>query len=722
MPSTSRFDERIGKVFLPEANTIDTGQDFTPNPEGPELPPGIPGIPGRFEEPRLQVKWPFPEQFFWKFCFTSLKPGCYSIGFTPTGTSILGTRFRGTLRIESGGNSFRMSGDLYTYRLFDDIVVRWPIEKLQVFGPIRDAGLVSDGPGGEAADTSGVIPIYARRKYRSYLKGTSAQLFKLVPKGTECSFTLNFDEFVYNQPTTGFSGSFNSTKTRSVRYVLRHTSTPDLYSGEAYEVTSAGTTLIGTVSIRWISDFFRRAHLQLNTLEDADSPPASVGAATFSSIFANAGWDLSFTDGGTVPLPASLAGIDIFDCWAFADYHTLMQSVPGYNSADLDSAWRVHLIAVPARLGCSRGWMFDSSSGADPNDIGREGSVTHSHDGYPAGDCPDGMGGSHYDGAADEQQRDNPRSFLRSATHEVGHAFNQIHQSFELGNDNSIMTPTPSVATVLGVGGTFPDGINLAFNDTVKRHLRHLPDPAVRPGAMDFFGSAIAAPEAADVAWPETLNVTVTPSADQVVLGEPIDLEYRLTNNGASAVPVPETLDVDSLTVRVNVTDPSGRITFMRPPNVSSCPSLELIELEPGKSIEGRMQLFWGKEGFAFETPGRHVVEVIILWNVAGVHVGASGLQPVFVGYPVSKTDNDMAALLLDPEVGRAIATERAWLFEGAVEKIKEATRRGPNHPAAKAIAKRVVLTPPRRTTTRKGSSKRVSPSKQPKPRKPPKG
>ena len=59
------------------------------------------------------------------------------------------------------------------------------------------------------------------------------------------------------------------------------------------------------------------------------------------------------------------------------------------------------------------------------------------------------------------------------------------------------MTPTPGVADVLGTARVFPGQINLAFNDQVKRHLRHLPDPAVRPGAMDFFGSAIAAPEAA---------------------------------------------------------------------------------------------------------------------------------------------------------------------------------------------------------------------------------
>jgi hypothetical protein len=704
MPPTSRFDERIGKVFLPEADAIDTGRDFTPNPEGPELPPGIPGLPPELEEPRLPIKWP-PDLIIPKFCITRLKPGCYTLGFTPTGTPIFGTRYRGTLRVESIGTGLgiRMSGDLYSHRLFDDIVVKWPLEKARVFGPIRDAGIASDGPGGEAADTGGVIPIYPRRKYRSYLKGTSAQLFKIVPRGTPCSFTLNFDEFVYNHPAAGFSGSFNTAPTRSVRFVLRHTSTADMYSGEAY----SGTTLLGTVSIRWVSDFFRRAHLQLNTLTGAEAPPASVGTSTFSTIFADTGWDLSFTDGGGIPLPGTLSGVNINACWSNANLHTLVSSVPGYNPADLDSVWRVHLVAVPAAMNCSRGVMFDSTTfGADPNSVPREGSGTFSRDGYPATEVPDGMGGSHYDGAANQQQRNVPRAFLRSATHEVGHAFNQIHQGFELGNDNSIMSPTPSVATVLGVGGTFPDAINLAFNDTVKKHLRHLPDPAVRPGAMDFFGSAVSAPEASDVAWPETLEVTVVPSSDQIALGEPIDLAFTLKNTGPAPVPVPETLDVPSLTVRISVTDPSGRITFMRPYNVSSCPSLNLIELAPGKSVEGQAPLFWGTEGFAFTTPGRHEVDVIILWNVAGVHVAATGSHAVYVSYPTSKTDNDMAALLLDPEVGRAIATKRAWQFERAAERIKQATSKGGSHPAAKAIARLAVLTPPRRTgpTTRGGS------------------
>src|SRR5207237_5232024 len=193
---------------------------------------------------------------------------------------------------------------------------------------------------------------------------------------------------------------------------------------------------------------------------------------------------LSFSFVGDIPLPPALVGVqDPNQCWSQANCATLMASIPGYNPAVLDTVWRAFLTAIPAKLGCSRGQMFDTGSG-NPNNIAREGAVTNSRDGYPTSDS------SHFGAAAGGMQKDFPRSFLRSASHEVGHTFNQIHQELEGGSDNSIMTTTPSVADVLfGQGKTFPNDIHLGFNDRVRRHLIHLPDPAVRPGAMDFFGA-----------------------------------------------------------------------------------------------------------------------------------------------------------------------------------------------------------------------------------------
>ena len=148
-------------------------------------------------------------------------------------------------------------------------------------------------------------------------------------------------------------------------------------------------------------------------------------------------------------------------------------------TTNLDAEWRTHLVVVPAAMGCSRGVMYDQI------DVPREGSASFSDDGYPASHS------SNFGDAEDEMQRDVPRAFLRSASHEVTHAFNQIHQESETTADNSIMTTTPSVADVLGgpttgAPGVFPDQINLGFNTTVRNHLAHMPDPVIRPGGWPF--------------------------------------------------------------------------------------------------------------------------------------------------------------------------------------------------------------------------------------------
>jgi hypothetical protein len=688
MARTDRLSERIGAVFIPEPDAVPAGdEDLDLGPEEDLIPGAEPPAP---IDPDLELlDWdadrrrPRPAT-----CRTSLKQGCYTVSFVPKGAPVLGNRFRGTMRVERRARGVRFSGDLYRYRLLDDLVVDWPRPVVGLQG-LERASVPTD----EAADTPGTIPIYPRASYRSYLKGTKARLVSRKRLGVACSFTLEMDEFVYDHPAAGFSGSFDPAPTRSIRWVMQRTSTPHLYSGEAFD----GATSLGTVSMRWVSGFYRRAAVQLNTLKGAESPP-TVDGATIASIFADAGWDVTFTDGGTIDLPPALSSVAVNACWDKGDLHALMTSAPGYDPADLDTVWRVHLVAVPAKIGCSRGVMFDSSLGADPNEIPREGSATFSRDGYPASETP------HYDAAAGKQQRNVPRAYLRSATHEVGHAFNQIHQGFEAGNDNSIMTPTPAVADALGTAGVFPDGIALAFNDTVKRHLRHQPDPTVRPGAMDFFGAAVAAPEPADVAWIETAELALEVSSRRVRLGQPVTLRYRLSNQGRMPLAVPETLDTESLTVRVNVADPTGRITFMRPEAVTSCPRITTEELGPDSSREGEVTLFWGRDGFAFETPGRHVVEVIVLWKVGGVPVAASGEQDVFVDYPVSDADNEVAALMLDPEVGRAVAAGDLSAFAGASERVERAAKAAGEHPALEALAAMGMRTPPkgRRGATRK--------------------
>jgi hypothetical protein len=657
MTAIRDFAKRVGSVFIPVADTVPITDDPANSPAKPS-------------------PVPFPPVLR---CLVKLREGCYSVTFLPKTRILFGPRFLGTLRVENiDAANIRFSGDLYSIPQRPVLTPVSPVHLSRVDRlRLAQHDRVHDAP---TEDAPGVIPIFPRRKYTSYLKGTSAVLSgaRTVVLGP-CPFSLNFDEFTYAQPATGFNGTFPSTPSRSIRYALETTATPDTYTGKVFQ----GTTELGSVSIQWVSPSFRRASLVIFQLQGAEDPPTSVpksggGTEDFHSVFATAGWDLSVNFvANAIPLPGSLVGVqDPNQCWSQANCAALMSSAPGYNPADLDTVWRATLLAIPAKIGCSRGQMFDTGSG-NPNNIAREGAVTHSRDGYPVSDS------AHFDAAAGGMQKDFPRAFLRSASHEVGHTFNQIHQEFEGGSDNSIMTTTPSVADVLfSEGKTFPNDINLGFNATVRRHLVHLPDPCVRPGAMDFFGAAVNAPQADQILWPEELKVQVHIQDPQISLGEALPVEWTLTNEGMVSALVPEHLDIESLTSRVSVTDPDGKTTFLRPAEQNACYQNPLKELQPQEIRKGSTQVFWGRDGFAFERPGRHTVEVIVMWQVAQVWVATNAEADVWVSFPVSDQDNQVAALMLHHEVGMAVAAPSSHPTETALHRLSEAVKVNTNHRA----------------------------------------
>jgi hypothetical protein len=80
------------------------------------------------------------------------------------------------------------------------------------------------------------------------------------------------------------------------------------------------------------------------------------------------------------------------------------------------------------------------------------------------------------------------------------------------------------------------------------------------------------------------------------------------------------------------------------------------------------------------------VVEVIVLWELAGVPVAVSGERDVFVCYPTSDEDNEVAALLLDPDVGKAVALGDLKPFERAARRISQARAAAGTHPANRAL------------------------------------
>lgn len=607
-------------------------------------------------------------------CRLDFREGCYQINFRPTASLVT---FEGTLRVDrsapdGGADNLIVSGDLYSRR-----PVIGPITPVPpVTPPVAptDADEAAEPAAGPAMSVAGImsavdqpavpipilrpsIPIFPRARYHSYLKVTSVSAPILVPSPAKCQLTIIAEQFNYTQPPAGqFKGTFPNMPSRTVTLRLTKKTPPfpfsltggPYYEGRLFE----GTVDKGAVTLAWVSKFFRRATLEIDTLtgavRPAPVPDGAGGTEFFDTVFVRIGWQLSvIQDQLNVPVPA---GVVATNCWSSADLHALMTTVRK-PTTNLDNEWRVHMIVVPAKLGCSRGVMYDQLG------VPREGCASFSDDGYPTSDS------SNFGTAANKKQRDVPRAFLRSATHELTHTLNQIHQEQETAADNSIMTTTPSVADVLGGPGTgepgvFPDQIKLAINTTVRHHLNHMPDPVIRPGGWPFASwFPTGAPQAADRHdfAPSELSLTVTTGSARVALGQPMDLTWTMTNESAVPLRVPNDVSIEALFASITVTDSEGRERPVRPFAII-CENAKLSELEPGSSVSASTKAFWSTAGFAFERPGRYHVDVAVSWSARGVAVGVQNGVDVFVDYPTSDGDNNAADLVMHPEVGKWVA------------------------------------------------------------------
>jgi hypothetical protein len=656
--------------LVPIADVIpaDDPINFNPNPfpGGPSWPPGLPQPHFPFDPELPRLPYPFPP--LKQLCFIDLKPGCYKIRYSPTGNNpfILPlTYYLGTLRVENVGNSKRISGDLYKFKNF----LKLPFPINPPFLPVGD----------ETNDASG-IPIYGRTKYYSYLKGTGYSKSPIFSQA--CNVTVTMDEFVYNQPVApSFNGTFNNAATRTIQIVVGQGASANLFDGSLY----VGGVKKGSINLEWVSSSYRRAVVEIDTLQGAVAPmPLNAGTPTeenFATVFNTVGWEMTPIYNDTnVAVPA---GIVATNCWGDADLHALMNVVRS-AATNLDTEWRYHMMVVPGQLGCSRGKMFDQQ-GAH-----REGVVSYSNDGYNVSHS------SNFGVAANGMQRDFPRAFLRSASHELGHCCNMVHQEGEGGADNSIMTTTPSVADVLGgpatgAPGVFPTAINLGFNDHCRQHLIHFPDVVVRPGGLNFAaGHSTFAPQASDyeVIDQAKVSFTIKTQKDHIKIGEPLLMAWEAVNKSGQEVKLPSDISHITEMVKVSVTDPDGKKTDI-PSFVIECEHISIKPLADKAKLAAATDLFWGSKGFAFTKPGKHTVNIMVCWTESGMPTALSASKEIWVDYPVSAEDNEIAATMLNDEVGMYVALGgNAYHLKGACDRIARVMAIDPKHTVAKAMAK----------------------------------
>jgi hypothetical protein len=178
----------------------------------------------------------------------------------------------------------------------------------------------------------------------------------------------------------------------------------------------------------------------------------------------------------------------------------------------------------------------------------------------------------------------------------------------------------------------------------------------------------------------------VSINAKRVKLGQPLQVNWQIVNNSKVNIPMPNDVSVEAQHTYITIYDPNGHSKLMKS-FVIKTDTVRMQELKPRDNVQSSTMLFWSSNGFAFETPGRHVIELETIWNYGGVQYGVKTTSEVWCDYPVSDKDNEVASLLLHEDVGKFIALGGgASHLREAVSRIEQVKSAHSDHPAYASI------------------------------------
>lgn len=529
-----------------------------------------------------------------------LKTGCYFLQWRPS--DALWYRYNGTMRVERHSSGTTASGDLYLHNAFT-FVNNW--------------GSFRWFPNPDPSPSAG-IPVFRRANYRFYLRVT--QILEYFT--TSNTFTMKFERRAFNASNNTWSN--DGTYTAQMVFKTPPAGYP---SGSIFlEGTVVGPSGVadGTISMGWVSEYLRKATLEVDRVSQSDNPADNGSGIDWRDVFDAVNWDL------TLDVSDSNVSEPSGQSWSNAEMHAAMLSKR--DSSDLDTEWRYHLLCVRRIDETSRGIMYDNG-GTDSNNIPREGAAIASHWTIPNTAQWGTVKGQRF-GAADAP-------YFRTAVHEIGHAMGLYHNHV----DNGFMNTTGTIASS---PGTFPANVQWSFNAADRKRLRHMPDPWVRPGMIPFgqpYGSTPISPtDMMDLEG--ALTLSVEPLRETVPLGAPVRVRATLTNNTDGVMEVPESLSLKCEHVSGRVVDTAGVARTFR--SVMRCVEDHKMEtLKSGASMTADMTLLRGAEGALFPTAGLHRIELDLAWESGGVPVKVSASAPVMVTPPVDDSHSTAAMRVL---------------------------------------------------------------------------
>lgn len=568
--------------------------------------------------------------------------------------TVFGPEVRGAMRIEVGASSLRVSGDMYSRRVFPPVLTEverplpfpLPEPRPQPFGGDAEADGAEPDPGEDDAPVLSELTAFNLRWYPAFPSSQYTWYFRsngaTYAGGT---LTVQIVRHLWNRTTQEFVSTDTGTLTLRCRRPLVVTATSALL-GSSQRMT--GTLSIGgtvtNVTASKTSPMYRGCRIEVDAMVNRAFPAsATIGsgaAASVRSVYASAGWDVTVvTDEINVPEDAALTN---------AELATLMT---GHRQAVAGDGWRLWLFVGSAQGGLF-GIMFDDDT------VPREGA---------AGFADVRLGNESFiaAGARGRPLDEVPAAFLRTLVHEAGHAFNLWHPKHDVHNPGigtEIMNQTGDVMGFATAANPYPGNASFLFSDHDRTSLIHSPDPQVRPGWKNFgwghgdLSAGLPAPVDAAGLWGDQgddgLELTVAMPA-QAFVGEYVTAEVVLTNVSDQA---------RTVTTLINLSE--GDLVFLHtPPDHSlqhlvdvaiGCGPRPMTVLQPGESIRNHVQVFFTNQGVTFTEPGRHTVAAQL--EVDPVTTVRSAPVTVDVRGPASDAEVDISAKTLTPGVGRAIA------------------------------------------------------------------
>lgn len=574
--------------------------------------------------------WPVPH-----FRIRSVRCGCYLINYSPAGLPL--TTYDGTLRVECHSGGRTASGDLYQRRIILLPILTTPAASTVAPSVSILAPRVILGP---PPNPAAGIPILPRDRYRYYLRIT--QILEGLTIAN--SFTLGFEMHRFNAVTATWTneGAFTALMTWTPA-PAGYPSSGDYLAGD---VKNSGGTVVGRLTMGWISSYLRKATLEIDRVSASEAPLNNGSGVDWKSIGDSVGWDLTVdVSDANVVEPSG-------ESWSNAECHAAM--LARRDAANLDAEWRYHVLCVRRLDATERGIMYDNGA-TDSNRVPREGCAISSHWVIPNTATWGLVRGMRFGAAT--------KPYFRTAVHETGHAMGLYHNTA----DNGFLNTTDVIAASATPANPFPNNILWAYAPDDQKRLRHMPDIYVRPGGTPFgtsYGTTPISPTD-QVVDAHDLTLKVEPLLAAVPLGAPVRVNLTLANGGDLPVPAPARLTLGAGCVRGEVIDPSGvRRSFS--PLVLCVDDQTLEPLEAKKDRTNSITLLRGREGALFPGPGLYTVQVTVFWDVEGNEVVVTGGGSLMVTSAVDDAHGEAALkVLATPDTLLTLALGGDHLEEG---------------------------------------------------------